>query len=131
MLTCLREIVEKVAMATSLTGALEVLVNETCHAMQTDVCSIYLADHSRQCYYLMATRGLKKPSGVAIRLGFDEGVVGAVGRQSEMLNLADIREHPEFKYLPQLKEERLKAFLGVPIVYRRQLLGVLDRKSVV
>lgn len=125
MLTRLREIVEKVAMATSLTGALEVLVNETCHAMQTDVCSIYLADHSRQCYYLMATRGLRKPSGVAIRLGFDEGVVGAVGRQSEMLNLADIREHPEFKYLPQLKEERLKAFLGVPIVYRRQLLGVL------
>ncbi|MEQ4621135.1 phosphoenolpyruvate--protein phosphotransferase [Providencia vermicola] len=125
MLTRLRDIVEKVAMATSLTEALEVLVNETCYAMQTDVCSIYLADHSRQCYYLMATRGLRKPSGVAIRLGFDEGVVGAVGRQSEMLNLADIREHPEFKYLPQLKEERLKAFLGVPIVYRRQLLGVL------
>lgn len=125
MLMHLREIVEKVAMATSLAEALEVLVNETCEAMQTDVCSIYLADHLRQCYYLMATRGLKKPSGVAIRLGFDEGVVGAVGRQSEMLNLADIREHPEFKYLPQLKEGQLKAFLGVPVVYRRQLLGVL------
>ena len=125
MLTRLREIVEKVAMATSLTEALEVLVNETCNAMRTDVCSIYLADHPRQCYYLMATRGLKKPSGIAIRLGFDEGVVGAVGRQSEMLNLADIREHPQFKYLPQLKEEQLKAFLGVPVVYRRQLLGVL------
>ncbi len=125
MLTRLREIVEKVAMATSLTEALEVLVNETCNAMRTDVCSVYLADHPRQCYYLMATRGLKKPSGIAIRLGFDEGVVGAVGRQSEMLNLADIREHPQFKYLPQLKEEQLKAFLGVPVVYRRQLLGVL------
>ena len=125
MLTRLREIVEKVAMATSLTDALEVLVDETCKAMRTDVCSIYLADHPRQCYYLMATRGLKKPSGIAIRLGFDEGVVGAVGRQSEMLNLADIREHPQFKYLPQLKEDQLKAFLGVPVVYRRQLLGVL------
>ncbi|ATG16273.1 phosphoenolpyruvate-protein phosphotransferase PtsP [Providencia alcalifaciens] len=125
MLTRLRDIVEKVAMATSLTQALEVLVNETCKAMRTDVCSIYLADHPRQCYYLMATRGLKKPSGIAIRLGFDEGVVGAVGRQSEMLNLADIREHPQFKYLPQIKEEQLKAFLGVPVVYRRQLLGVL------
>ncbi|WP_353167876.1 phosphoenolpyruvate--protein phosphotransferase [Providencia sp.] len=125
MLMRLREIVEKVAMATSLTDALEVLVDETCKAMRTDVCSIYLADHPRQCYYLMATRGLKKPSGIAIRLGFDEGVVGAVGRQSEMLNLADAREHPQYKYLPQLKEEQLKAFLGVPIVYRRQLLGVL------
>lgn len=125
MLTRLRDIVEKVAMATSLTEALEILVNETCKAMRTDVCSIYLADHPRQCYYLMATRGLKKPRGIAIRLGFDEGVVGAVGRQSEMLNLADIREHPQYKYLPQLKEGQLKAFLGVPVVYRRQLLGVL------
>ncbi len=125
MLTRLRDIVEKVAMATSLTEALEILVNETCKAMRTDVCSIYLADHPRQCYYLMATRGLKKPRGIAIRLGFDEGVVGAVGRQSEMLNLADIRDHPQYKYLPQLKEGQLKAFLGVPVVYRRQLLGVL------
>nr|ELR5214339.1 phosphoenolpyruvate--protein phosphotransferase [Providencia rettgeri] len=125
MLMRLRDIVEKVAMATSLADALEILVNETCKAMRTDVCSIYLADHPRQCYYLMATRGLKKPSGIAIRLGFDEGVVGAVGRQSEMLNLADIREHPQYKFLPQLKEEQLKAFLGVPVVYRRQLLGVL------
>ncbi len=64
MLTRLREIVEKVAMATSLTDALEVLVNETCKAMRTDVCSIYLADHPRQCYYLMATRGLKNLAGL-------------------------------------------------------------------
>lgn len=59
MLTRLREIVEKVAAAASLTDALEVLVNETCQAMDTEVCSIYLADNDRQCYYLMATRGLK------------------------------------------------------------------------
>lgn len=125
MLARLREIVEKVAMATTLAEALELLVTETCHAMQTDVCSIYLADSQRQCYYLMATQGLKKPKGIAVRLGFDEGVVGAVGRQSEMLNLADIREHPQFKLLPQLREGQMRAFLGVPIVYRRQLLGVL------
>ncbi len=125
MLMHLREIVEKVAMAANLAEALELLVNETCHAMRTDVCSIYLADHQRECYYLMATKGLKKPKGIAVRLGFDEGVVGAVGRRSEMLNLADVREHPEFKLLPQLRESQLRAFLGVPVVHRRQLLGVL------
>ena len=48
MLTRLREIVEKVAAATSLTDALEVLVDETCQAMDTEVCSIYLADNDRQ-----------------------------------------------------------------------------------
>lgn len=125
MLTRLREIVEKVAMAAGLAEALELLVKETCQAMHTDVCSIYLADKQRSCFYLMATKGLKKPKGRAVSLSFDEGVVGEVGRLSELINLADIREHPSFKYLPQVKEDDLRAFLGVPIVYRRQLLGVL------
>lgn len=125
MLTRLREIVEKVAMAASLPEALELLVKETCQAMHTDVCSIYLADIPHRCFYLMATKGLKKPKGRAVSLSFDEGVVGEVGRLSELINLADIREHPNFTYLPQVKEDELRAFLGVPIVYRRQLLGVL------
>ena len=125
MLTRLREIVEKVAMAASLPEALELLVKETCQAMHTDVCSIYLADIPHRCFYLMATKGLKKPKGRAVSLSFDEGVVGEVGRLYELINLADIREHPNFTYLPQVKEDDLRAFLGVPIVYRRQLLGVL------
>ncbi|WP_145555988.1 phosphoenolpyruvate--protein phosphotransferase [Yersinia canariae] len=125
MLTRLREIVEKVAMATGLTDALELLVNETCLAMDTEVCSIYLADNDRRCYYLMATRGLKKPRGRTITLAFDEGIVGLVGRLAEPINLADAQSHPSFKYVPQVKEDRFRAFLGVPIIYRRQLLGVL------
>ncbi|RYC26994.1 phosphoenolpyruvate--protein phosphotransferase [Yersinia pseudotuberculosis] len=125
MLMRLREVVEKVAMATGLTEALELLVNETCLAMDTEVCSIYLADNARRCYYLMATRGLKKPRGRTITLAFDEGIVGLVGRLAEPINLADAQSHPSFKYVPLVKEERYRAFLGVPIIYRRQLLGVL------
>ena len=121
----LREVVEKVAMATGLTEALELFVNETCLAMDTEVCSIYLADNDRRCYYLMATRGLKKPRGRTITLAFDEGIVGLVGRLAEPINLADAQSHPSFKYVPQVKEERYRAFLGVPIIYRRQSLGVL------
>lgn len=125
MLTRLREIVEKVAAAASLTDALDLLVNETCLAMDTEVCSIYLADNDRRCYYLMATRGLKKPRGRAIALAFDEGIVGLVGRRAEPINLADAQSHPSFKYIPQVKEDRFRSFLGVPIIHRRQLLGVL------
>ncbi|MBE8597503.1 phosphoenolpyruvate--protein phosphotransferase [Xenorhabdus sp. BG5] len=125
MLMRLREIVEKVAMAANLSEALELLVNETRLAMNTDVCSIYLADHQRQCYYLMATKGLRKPRGQAISLSFNEGVVGQVGHLSELINLADVRDHPSFKYIPQVREESLRAFLGVPIIYRRQLQGIL------
>ena len=125
MLTRLREIVEKVASAPRLNEALDILVTDVCQAMETEVCSVYLADNDRRCYYLMATRGLKKPRGRTVALAFDEGLVGLVGRLAEPINLADAQKHPSFKYIPSVKEERFRAFLGVPIIQRRQLLGVL------
>lgn len=125
MLTPLREIVEKVASAPRLDEALNILVNDICLVMHTEVCSVYLADNDRRCYYLMATRGLKKPRGSTITLAFDEGIVGLVGRLAEPINLADAQRHPSFKYIPSVKEEHFRAFLGVPIIQRRQLLGVL------
>lgn len=125
MLTRLREIVENVAATARLSDALDILVNETCQAMDTEVCSIYLADHDRQCYYLMATRGLKKPRGRTVTLAFGQGIVGLVGQRAEPINLADARAHPSFKYIPAVKEQHFRSFLGVPIIYRRHLLGVL------
>ncbi|EPR3363868.1 phosphoenolpyruvate--protein phosphotransferase [Klebsiella pneumoniae] len=125
MLTRLREIVEKVASAPRLNEALDILVTDVCQAMETEVCSVYLADNDRRCYYLMATRGLKKPRGRTVALAFDEGLVGLVGRLAEPINLADAQKHPSFKYIPAVKEDRFSAFLGVPIIQRRQLLGVL------
>ena len=125
MLTRLREIVEKVASAPRLNEALDILVTDVCQAMETEVCSVYLADNDRRCYYLMATRGLKKPRGRTVALAFDEGLVGLVGRLAEPINLADAQNHPSFKYIPAVKEDRFRAFLGVPIIQRRQLLGVL------
>ncbi|EDO5581297.1 phosphoenolpyruvate-protein phosphotransferase PtsP [Salmonella enterica] len=122
MLTRLREIVEKVASAPRLNEALNILVTDICLAMDTEVCSVYLADHDRRCYYLMATRGLKKPRGRTVALAFDEGIVGLVGRLAEPINLADAQKHPSFKYIPSVKEERFRAFLGVPIIQRRQLM---------
>jgi len=112
-------------MASSLNDALDVLVNDTCLAMATEVWSVYLADNDRRCYYLMATRGLKKPRGRTITLAFDQGIVGLVGRLAEPINLADAQSHPSFKYIPAVKEDLFRSFLGVPIIHRRQLLGVL------
>lgn len=87
MLTRLREIVEKVASAPRLNEALNILVTDICLAMDTEVCSVYLADNDRRCYYLMATRGLKKPRGRTVALAFDEGIVGLVADWRNPLTL--------------------------------------------
>ncbi|WP_064605846.1 phosphoenolpyruvate--protein phosphotransferase [Photobacterium sp. J15] len=124
MLTQLREIVEKVASAPSLMEALDQLVVSTCNAMKTECCSVYIADHKRQQYTLMATQGLTKPHR-QIRLGFEEGLVGLVGSRAEPINVADARHHPHFKHLPGIGEESFGSFFGTPIIHQRQVLGVL------
>src|SRR5690606_15963610 len=59
-----------------------------------------------------------------VSLGVDEGLVGLIGRREESLNLENASEHPNFKFIPELGEEKYQAFLGVPIIHQGRLLGV-------
>lgn len=80
MLTKLRDIVNNVASSSDIKQALNILVRETCLAMETECCSVYIADHDRQKFDLMATQGLN-PRARRVSLSFDEGLVGLVGRR--------------------------------------------------
>ncbi|USD64880.1 phosphoenolpyruvate--protein phosphotransferase [Vibrio sp. SCSIO 43136] len=124
MLTQLRDIVEQVSRVENIHQALDVLVNETCLAMQTECCTVYFANDELQRLELMATKGLTF-EGDAIHIDYPEGLVGLVRRSAEPLNLAEASKHPAFKYLPQLGEDIFHSFLGAPIIYRKQVLGVL------
>ncbi|SHO55259.1 phosphoenolpyruvate--protein phosphotransferase [Vibrio quintilis] len=124
MLSQLREIVEQVSRIEDIHQALNLLVKETCKAMDTECCTIYLANEEKQCLELMATQGLKFKRR-KISIGFDEGLVGLVKRTAEPINLAEASKHPNFKYFKQLGERIYHSFLGTPIIYRKQVLGVL------
>ncbi|PJC85043.1 phosphoenolpyruvate-protein phosphotransferase PtsP [Vibrio sp. HA2012] len=124
MLTQLRDIVEQVSKVDDVHQAFAVLVKETCKAMQTECCTVYLANNEKQRLELIATQGLKF-RGKTIYIGYHEGLVGLVRRNAEPLNLAKASEHPEFKYFPELGENIYHSFLGTPIIHRKQVLGVL------
>ncbi|WP_086982237.1 phosphoenolpyruvate--protein phosphotransferase [Vibrio aphrogenes] len=124
MLIQLREIVEQVSKADDLRQALDILVKDTCQAMHTECCTVYLANNEKSRLELMATQGLKF-SGQTIHIPFTEGLVGLVRRSAEPLNLAHAQNHPNFKYFPELGENIYQSFLGTPIIHRRQVLGVL------
>ena len=59
-------------------------------------------------------------------IGFSEGLIGLVGQREEPLNLVDARQHPHFKYAPEVKEDDFNAFLGTPIIHQGQVLGVIS-----
>ncbi|KII81393.1 phosphoenolpyruvate--protein phosphotransferase [Vibrio renipiscarius] len=124
MLSQLRDIVEQVSRVENVHSALELLVQQTCLAMETECCTIYLANEEMQRLELMATQGLRF-KGKKIQIHFNEGLVGLVKRSAEPLNLAEASKHPNYKYFPQLGEKVYQSFLGTPIIYRKQVLGVL------
>ncbi|MEF1297744.1 phosphoenolpyruvate--protein phosphotransferase, partial [Vibrio parahaemolyticus] len=124
MLSQLREIVEKVSRVDDVHLALDILVKETCAALRTECCTIYLANEEMQRLELMATQGLIF-EGDSIHINFNEGLVGLVKRSAEPLNLAEASKHPEFKFFPQLGEQVYHSFLATPIIHRKQVLGVL------
>ncbi len=125
MLEILRKIIEEVNCAPDLTQALTLIVRRVKQAMSVDLCSVYLTDYSNHQYVLMATEGLNPESVGQVRLGFDEGLVGLVGERNEPVNLDDAPQHLRYRYCPGSGEEQYHAFLGVPIVHHRKLLGVL------
>ncbi|WP_375751247.1 phosphoenolpyruvate--protein phosphotransferase [Vibrio sp. HN007] len=124
MLTQLRDIVENVSKFDDIHQALELLVRETCQAMQTECCTVYLANDEKQRLELMATQGLQF-QGNTIHISYEEGLVGLVRKSAEPINLVDVSSHPNYKFFPELGEHIYHSFLGTPIIYRKQVLGVL------
>lgn len=125
MLNTLRWIIQEVNVATNLRQALRLIVNRVREAMQTEVCSVYLADYQAGHLMLMATEGLNPDCIGQLTLSFSQGLVGLVARREEPINLNEAATHPSFHFIPESGEEPYNAFLGVPIIHRRRLLGVL------
>ncbi|MCP4989561.1 MAG: phosphoenolpyruvate--protein phosphotransferase [Colwellia sp.] len=125
MLTTLRRIVLEFSQEAELKNALERMVSSVKKAMNTDCCSIYLADYHHQHFILMASDGLAKTSLGQASVGFSEGLVGLVGQREEPLNIADAQQHQDFLHSPEIEEDDFNAFLGTPIIHQRKVLGIL------
>jgi phosphotransferase system enzyme I (PtsP) len=125
MLDQLRAIVQEVSSATSLDEAVGIIVRRVKEAIGVDVCSVYLTDPGTGRHVLTATDGLHPEAVGRVILGPGEGLVGLVGERREPVNLDHASAHPRYRYFAETGEERFHAFVGVPIVHYRQLLGVL------
>lgn len=126
MLTTLRRIVLEFNQNAELESALDRMVTQVKEALNTDCCSIYLADYATEHFVLMATDGLAKDALGNTRIGFSEGLVGLVGQREELLNISNAHEHPQFIKTPLVQEDDLNAFLGTPIIHQRKVLGILS-----
>jgi signal transduction protein with GAF and PtsI domain len=92
---------------------------------RTDVCSAYLLEPDRSNLVLAATLGLHPRCIGALRMPITEGLTGLVAERVIPVAVEDTRKHPRFKYFKESGEEVYHSFLGVPLIDRGILQGVL------
>ncbi|MGA2672854.1 MAG: alpha-glucan family phosphorylase [Terracidiphilus sp.] len=92
---------------------------------RTDVCSAYLLEPDRSNLVLAATLGLHPRCIGSLRIPLNEGLTGLVAEQVMPVAVKDVRKHPRFKYFKESGEEEYHSFLGVPLIDRGILQGVL------
>jgi phosphotransferase system enzyme I (PtsP) len=125
MLETLGNIVQEVNSASGLNAVLDIIVRRVRDAMKTQVCTVYMHDPATGRLVFRATQGLNQELMGTASLDAGEGLVGLVAERGEPVNLENAENHPSFQFLPGIGEEHFHAFLGVPIIHQRDVLGVL------
>src|ERR1700674_243087 len=95
------------------------------HRFQTDVCSAYLLEPDRANLVLAATLGLRHECVGKLLMAVNEGLAGLVAEQVRPVAVEHVRNHPRFKYFKEAGEDDYQSFLGVPLIDRGVLQGVL------
>src|SRR5271165_2302288 len=92
---------------------------------RTDVCSAYLLEPDRSNLVLASTLGLHPRCIGTLRMPLSEGLAGMVAEQVLPVAVEDVSNHPRYKYFKESGEEVYRSFLGVPLIDRGILQGVL------
>ena len=92
---------------------------------ETDVCSAYLLEPDRANLVLAATVGLRRECIGNLRMAINEGLAGLVAEQVRPVAVEQAQSHPRFKYFREAGEDAYQSFLGVPLIDRGVLQGVL------
>ena len=108
-----------------LQDTLDQLVATVAERMQTEVCSLYIFDAKKNRLILVATMGLDPESVGKVSMATGEGLTGLVIEQMKPVMVVDALAHKRYKYFPETHEEHFHSFLGVPLLEKKNPLGVL------
>ena len=125
LLLTLEEIGQLVSGSGNPSETLTNIVNLIQQRFVTDVCSVYLLEPDRTTLVLAATIGLRPESVGLVKMRVNEGLAGLVAEQLRPVFVRDATQHPRFKYFREAGEDPYCTFVGVPVIDRGVLQGVL------
>lgn len=92
-----------------------------------DSCLIYILDPKKQELVLRASKNPHADLMQKIKMKMGEGITGWVAQNEQPVAIATgAHSDARFKYFRNLPEDRFEAFLSVPIINKRGVVGVIN-----
>ncbi len=110
-----------------LAEVLREIVNIASQVTKADSVLVYILDPKKQQLVLRASKNPHRELLTKIAMHLGEGITGWVAREKIPVAIsANARHDPRFKFFRSLPEDRFEAFLSVPIMNRRGVVGVIN-----
>ena len=103
--------------------AFDAVIEELRQQLAVDVCSVYVAERN-DFLVLAASRGLNLEA-LGAKLHISQGLTGKVASTRKSLSVKNPHSHPDYFHIASSGEEQYKSYLGIPLVRRQMLYGVL------
>jgi phosphotransferase system enzyme I (PtsP) len=129
-LKIVHEISDIINQSSGLETILNSVVNKIGVSLNFDVVSIYILNEKKKHLQLKATRGLIVDKKNNITLLPEEGLTGLVFTSMRTLNVTPASKHPNYKYIPEIGEEKYESYIGIPILLHNKCVGVLIGQTV-
>ncbi len=126
----LRRIGEAMGSLFDLEEMLKAVAGMAVQVTGTDSSQVYLFNDAHDTLVLRAvTDGSGEVIG-KLRLKVGEGLTGWVAQHKEPVMLGHDAQHDaRFKFVPELSEDKYQSILSVPLIYRGEVLGVINVRT--
>jgi PAS domain S-box-containing protein len=125
-LTSLRDIDSAIASSFDLRLTLNILMDQTVSHLNIDAVDIGLYHPDLQTLTYLPGVGFNTPSPTRPRVRLGEGLVGQVIVKQQTCHITNLQNAPETINEPLIKREGFVTYIGVPLIVKGQIKGVLE-----
>jgi len=123
----LHRISESISSTLDLEAVLKHIVEMVVEVTHCDACLLYLLSDSREELILRASKNPHQKLIGRITIGLGEGITGWVARERTRVVIpSNASDDPRFKFFNNLPEDRYQAFVSVPIMTKKEVVGVIN-----
>jgi PAS domain S-box-containing protein len=126
-LTSLRVIDQTITSSFDLEVSLTVLLDTTMKQLNIDAVAILVFEKERQMLEFAVGRGFRTDALKQTNLRLGEGQAGVAALEQRILHISDLtKRDTQFLRSPYFSRENFKAYFGVPLVAKGDVVGVME-----